>query len=563
MKRTIKKALKRTSFLNPFRSSPLFSQGVNESIQEEFPEMEAEKKGGNRLFISCLGKIASFNGGLTNSAIKRLKILSEINDYHDDRFVVFYCSEIEKTDFINSFFRKKHSLSDKIEFINAHDFVGSSEHGEIEVIPHKTLTDRNEGYRVNQIRLEYSHFLSHLLGLFISMQNESIVYMFMDVPLTPEYRLLLTDPRIRRVFFTHNEHLKVIDNDYHWKKTFYKARAYFHPIQDPRTYTVSFTKLQNKWIKNREGNKKNYKYIPHFYEASKELEIARENKIIWVGRITNEQKLIKLAISSYLLSGVNIPFEIYGTGPELDAMSKYVEDQQATDKIKFLGATNKVDEVFKSASLSLCISQYEGFGLSILESLANGCPVICSNVVYGPLEMVDNDKNGYLVENNEEVIAEHIKKFFDEDKYSEFSIAAKKSAANYSRNNFVNKWKAFISEADKPMEIKPLATPNCVATVSLESLLIEIPNFSQKTDVLLRIYTPCLTDFDEISLEIGVNQISLNSLEGKLLSVTAKNDYRFKEYEITLLECQKVKYNSLKIPSPDNRMAVFRFLSVS
>lgn len=46
-------------------------------------------------------------------------------------------------------------------------------------------------------------------------------------------------------------------------------------------------------------------------------------------------------------------------------------------------------------------SQYEGFGLSIMESINSGCPVISYNVRYGPSELITNHENGILVKKDD------------------------------------------------------------------------------------------------------------------------------------------------------------------
>ena len=46
---------------------------------------------------------------------------------------------------------------------------------------------------------------------------------------------------------------------------------------------------------------------------------------------------------------------------------------------------------------SLLTSRYEDFGLSIMESINYGCPVISYNVRYGPSELITNHENGILV----------------------------------------------------------------------------------------------------------------------------------------------------------------------
>ncbi|MEJ7541562.1 glycosyltransferase [Staphylococcus intermedius] len=56
-------------------------------------------------------------------------------------------------------------------------------------------------------------------------------------------------------------------------------------------------------------------------------------------------------------------------------------------------------------------SQFEGFALSVMESVNNGCPVLAYDIRYGPRDLIVEGKNGHLVESqNIEDLAEKMKR---------------------------------------------------------------------------------------------------------------------------------------------------------
>lgn len=64
---------------------------------------------------------------------------------------------------------------------------------------------------------------------------------------------------------------------------------------------------------------------------------------------------------------------------------------------------------FGKSKASLLTSKYEGFGLTIMESIEVGCPVLSYDVRYGPNEIINHGKNGYLIEkNNIDSLAQHM-----------------------------------------------------------------------------------------------------------------------------------------------------------
>ncbi|MEQ5997763.1 glycosyltransferase [Staphylococcus saccharolyticus] len=86
------------------------------------------------------------------------------------------------------------------------------------------------------------------------------------------------------------------------------------------------------------------------------------------------------------------------------------EDQQLTlikslisklhDKVKILDYTKNPLTEFKTSKASLLTSKYEGFGLTIIESIEMGCPALSYNIPYSPSEIIKNGENGYLIEEN-------------------------------------------------------------------------------------------------------------------------------------------------------------------
>jgi glycosyltransferase involved in cell wall biosynthesis len=69
-------------------------------------------------------------------------------------------------------------------------------------------------------------------------------------------------------------------------------------------------------------------------------------------------------------------------------------------------------------------SNYEGLPMVIIEAMSFGKPIVASNVG-GISEIVRNGTNGYVVENNAETFAIHIKRILeDSDKYNNFARAS-------------------------------------------------------------------------------------------------------------------------------------------
>lgn len=524
-----------------------------------------------KLFITSLGKIATFNGGLTNSAIYRMKALSESEAFRGAHFLIHYCSNVEPSEKIEGFYRDKYCLSSNVEFINAHDNTVCTEGQSFSYIPGSIETER---YILGNAEFNYFGYITHCLNDVIKKFSGRIVYLFMDTPFTPEYRIGLCDKRLKRIFLVHSEHLSNSGDNHHWKCNPYKARAYFQPIKDPDTVSVFFTKAQLMAVQKREGTKSNYRYIPHAYDLGVPCIYGseRENKIVYVGKIENNVKQIQLLIDAYVKSEVAAILEIYGAGPDLPRMKDYVKGIGFSDKIIFKGFVSDSRVAFSKAKLSVSLTRFEGFGLSILESLASGCPVIASDVMYGPQELIANNVNGFLVNNNVEEVSKKIREFFDQNLFAQFSSNAISMAKNYSSANFVSRWTELLNalETDDSDFTEAGEPPSLQASLGWRSLKFKASS-SHQWRISLRMYSEDLLEFSEIPLHEVGGSVPVAKLKGKLLSVTFLKDKQFYEKEISLskqsattglLRAAPPKFISKTIPNENNSLKNFKFLEL-
>ncbi len=86
-----------------------------------------------------------------------------------------------------------------------------------------------------------------------------------------------------------------------------------------------------------------------------------------------------------------------GDGPERQHAEDLVRSLSICNDVRFLGKQEQMDEILSITDLFLLPSQYESFGLSALEAMSCGVPVISSNAGGIP-EINIHGKTGYLSE---------------------------------------------------------------------------------------------------------------------------------------------------------------------
>jgi glycosyltransferase involved in cell wall biosynthesis len=88
--------------------------------------------------------------------------------------------------------------------------------------------------------------------------------------------------------------------------------------------------------------------------------------------------------------------DLIGDGPLRAETESLAASLGLGDRVRFLGQRTDVDQILATAQISLLVTNWEGFPLSILESMRAGLPVVASSVG-GIGESVRDDENGYLV----------------------------------------------------------------------------------------------------------------------------------------------------------------------
>lgn len=88
--------------------------------------------------------------------------------------------------------------------------------------------------------------------------------------------------------------------------------------------------------------------------------------------------------------------DLIGEGPLMKQTERLAATVGLDDRVRFLGQRMDVDQILAEAQVSVLITNWEGFPLSILEAMRAGLPVVASSVG-GIGESVRDEVTGYLV----------------------------------------------------------------------------------------------------------------------------------------------------------------------
>lgn len=169
-----------------------------------------------------------------------------------------------------------------------------------------------------------------------------------------------------------------------------------------------------------------------------------KNICLFVGRL-HQQKGIQylMEIWKEVESNTNNNWElkIVGDGPE----KKYIEDyikKNDLKKVQLEGFQTNVKNYYKEAPLFLMTSIFEGWPLTLFESMAYGCIPIVFNNFAAAKEIIENQKNGILIENlDKSKYTEQLNILMtNEDLRKEMSIKAYQKASLFTIDYLINNW---------------------------------------------------------------------------------------------------------------------------
>ncbi len=150
----------------------------------------------------------------------------------------------------------------------------------------------------------------------------------------------------------------------------------------------------------------------------------RESTFLYVGRLA-EEKGIRILLAAQQSGGFSL--EIIGSGPLEKLVKKAVSKQKGLVYSGKAGHKEVLERMKSVLGVIVPSIWYEPFGMTIIESLACGTPVIASNIGTIP-EIITHNENGLLfTPGNPNSLLSQIKNLPLDENWQKFSEAARSS----------------------------------------------------------------------------------------------------------------------------------------
>jgi len=147
----------------------------------------------------------------------------------------------------------------------------------------------------------------------------------------------------------------------------------------------------------------------------------------------------------------DVTLDIYGKGGAQKLLEEKIEAAGAKSYIRLMGQ-HDLTEVYTKYEAYLSGSTSEGFGLTLMEAMGSGLPIIGFDVRYGNKNFIDEGRNGYKLpysigmekSKRQKNMVDAIKKLFLQDDLEEMQKYSYEKAKKYLASEVEAKWKKLI-----------------------------------------------------------------------------------------------------------------------
>jgi len=261
-------------------------------------------------------------------------------------------------------------------------------------------------------------------------------YVFNDARLLDK-PLIQSNKKIKPILVFHSSHLDKGDTkgSYKW--------ALNNPDKIYKYYVLTHhQKGDIQEVYNISDEK--FAVIPHFIRTVENNNHNRKNQFVFMGRFSYEKQIEHIVESFriYKEKGYSYDLVLYGgvQGIERNKIENLIKKYNLTNHVKIEEFTNNPQKVFHESQASLLTSKFEGFPLSLMESINQGCAAIAYDIRYGPREIIVDGENGYLVEKD------NIEEFANAMmKYTESPLNNVNTKENIKYESAINNFKRLIN----------------------------------------------------------------------------------------------------------------------
>lgn len=250
----------------------------------------------------------------------------------------------------------------------------------------------------------------------------------------------------------------------HYQYLFDHAKMFDHIITATMGQTQQVIENLQTIGLDHEQTKAMVKTIPAGYaRAIKTPRKVHQNvfQFVTASRLHPEKHIdhIIYAIQQLKQNNYSVALTIYGDGDDNQRLKKLILKLNLSDTIHLMPTTHHFLTVLNEYDALVSASYSEGFGLTYLEALSQGLPVVSYANAYGAQHLIKDGVNGYLanvifsnqssdIQQNIQNLVQAMVKVMVLNNYPKLSVGAIQTAQQYSSNRVSQKWAELMGVGD-------------------------------------------------------------------------------------------------------------------
>ena len=181
-----------------------------------------------------------------------------------------------------------------------------------------------------------------------------------------------------------------------------------------------------------------------------DVSLLTEKRVIAVGRYSYEKGFDRL-LQVWSIVEKECPdwkLAVFGSGDRASYIKQMQDLKIDENRCELHSAVENIGAEYLNSSVFALSSRFEGFGMVLLEAMSHGLPVVSFDCPWGPRAIIDNGKDGILVENgNVQQLADGVIRLIrDKEQRESLARSAREKARQYDISIIGQQWEQlFVS----------------------------------------------------------------------------------------------------------------------
>ncbi|MFI9582116.1 glycosyltransferase family 4 protein [Streptomyces sp. NPDC052236] len=176
--------------------------------------------------------------------------------------------------------------------------------------------------------------------------------------------------------------------------------------------------------------------------------------VVAAGRLASEKQYNVLIDAFAKVTAVRPDWvlRIYGGGDQRPRLRDQILRMGLYNKVHLMGSHSPIEPEWAKGTIAVSTSRHESFGMTLVEAMRCGLPLISTDCDYGPREIINDSVDGLLVPVGDvKAIADALIRLIDdEDLRRRLGTAARESARRFDPAQIVKEYENLFGELAEP-----------------------------------------------------------------------------------------------------------------